>query len=219
MKKIILTTLALTLLFLSLCSAQTDKWVCSVKNKTVSGKDYTKTWDLTRDIYTHTQKDTTVLIEMGDGHTRILSLGNARVGKTCKKWGFVYDKKENYCDGYINSSTVKNMLKGALPSKVLADLLDTMSIHDLVTMYTDRDIAEETVTLYNGYGERLSGRGEQNSFELAIGRDDTYYLEGTNGVITKTEIRVNKRNGTYEMTMDAGWMDTFFEMKGSCVRE
>jgi hypothetical protein len=205
------------LLFVLSSFAQRESWECVVTNKTMTGKDYVKTWDLKGGWFSHQFKDTLTSINLSSGFVRVLSLKGVKVKNTCNFFGFDYDKKENYCEGYLSVNALKEALKGHLPQKVLKDLVDTMSMEGLITMLTDKDVAEEILTLKDGYGERLNGRGDQNSFELSINRDDNYYLEESNGTLTTSNIRVNKRNHTFEMTMDAtSWLSTFFEMKGDC---
>lgn len=211
--------LIIAILVLIVCtSAQNINWECTVTNKTVTGKDYTKTWDLTKSTYTHQTKDTIITINMSNGFIRIFSFTKTKVKKTCKSLSLTYDNAENYCDGYLSTDLVKKVLQGKVPKKVINDVVDTMDIEDVITMFTDKDIVVETIKFNNGYGERLNKRGNQNSFELEISRDDEYYFEATNGTLTKSNIKINKRINIFEMSIDAtAFLNTYFEMKGTCT--
>ena len=208
----------LIILMMIVCAySQSVNWECLVTEKTVAGKDFSKTWDFTKNIYSNQIKDTIININLSDGFIKIFSLTKTKVKKTCKAFSLTYDNTENYCEGYLNKETVKKFFQGKIPKKILNDVVDTMSTEDLIILFTEKDIAEETIKFNNGFGERLNKRGSQNSFELEITRDDDYYFEATNGTLTTSNIKINKRINTLEMSIDAtSFLNTYFEMKGIC---
>lgn len=212
MKQIIIILLLAIELF-----SQTTAWECEVTKKVVTVKNTVKSWDLVSNMHTIETNDTIQLMNMQTGEINVFSLNpNVKVGKTCKALKLPYDKSQNSCVGEISTDWAKLILKGKVPNNVLNMILDTISFNGLINMITDRESAIETLYLRNGYGERYLSNGSQNSFELEITRDDDYYMKANNGIITPSTISLNKKNKTYEMTMDASWMNAYFTINGTC---
>lgn len=201
-------------------AAQESAWLCGTDKRTVTGKDFSKMWDFTTGIYSHTSKDTTTIIHFTSGETQVFSFKKkVKVAKSCKSLGFTYDKKENYCKGVMTKeSLIKSVIQEggtSIPVPVLRSLLDTMSNEDVLDIITDRKTASGTVEFSNGYGHRVLGNGEQNSFPLNITEDSPYYLKADNiGILSQAYFTLHKKS--LHLSWSMTFLDTYTEVEGTC---